>query len=34
MNCYEAREAMLVADPTDLRGDLEHATPLARHLAS
>lgn len=34
MNCYEAREAMLVADPMELRGDLEHATPLTTHLAS
>ena len=33
MNCDTAREAMLVADPGELRGDVS-ATPLATHLAS
>jgi hypothetical protein len=34
MNCHEAREAMLVADPTELQGGFESATPLATHVAS
>jgi len=31
MNCTEAREAMLVAEPAELRGETE--TPLAAHVA-
>lgn len=34
MNCHEAREAMLVADPMELQGGLDSATPLATHLTS
>lgn len=32
MNCVQAREAMLVAEPAALRGDGD--TPLAAHIAS
>ena len=32
MNCVEAREAMLIAEPAALRGDGN--TPLAAHIAS